>query len=45
MLLTGSTIAGTWAGSRLLERVNERVFTALYKGVLTLIALRLVLFS
>lgn len=35
-------VAGTWLGTRVLARVNERVFTALYRGVLTLVALRLV---
>jgi uncharacterized membrane protein YfcA len=34
-------IAGTWVGSQLLERVNERLFLGLYKTVLTLVALRL----
>ena len=41
-LLATMVVAGTWTGSRLLERVDERTFTWLYKGVLTLIALRLV---
>lgn len=41
-LLAAMVLAGTWTGSRLLERVNERTFTWLYKSVLTLIALRLV---
>lgn len=36
-------IAGTWLGSRLLERISERRFRALYKSVLTLLALQLVL--
>ena len=35
------TFLGTWVGSRLLERVSERGFALLYKGVLTAIALRL----
>jgi uncharacterized membrane protein YfcA len=35
-------IAGTWVGSRLLDRISERTFTWLYKGVLTLLALQLV---
>jgi uncharacterized membrane protein YfcA len=35
-------VAGTWLGSRLLDRVSERAFVLLYKGVLTVIALRLV---
>jgi uncharacterized membrane protein YfcA len=35
-------VAGTWTGSQLLHRVNETTFTLLYKGVLTLIAVRLV---
>jgi len=38
-------IAGTWVGSRLLHHVNERWFIYLYKGVLSVIALRLVLFA
>ncbi len=41
-LLAAMVVAGTWAGTQLLERVNERAFTLLYKSVLTLIALRLV---
>lgn len=40
-LLAGCVLAGTWAGSRLLDRVDERTFGALYRGVLTLVALRL----
>lgn len=42
-LLSAAVVAGTWIGSRILERVSERAFTRLYKSVLTLIALRLVL--
>jgi len=41
-LLAAVVISGTWVGSQLLRRVNERAFTILYKSVLTLIALRLV---
>lgn len=41
-LLCAAVVAGTWLGSRILERVDERTFTWLYKGVLTLVALRLV---
>ncbi len=40
-----AVIAGTWLGSRLLERVNERWFTLLFKGVLTAVALRLVVWE
>jgi len=36
-------IAGTWAGSQVLESVNELWFKRLFKTVLTLVALRLVL--
>ncbi|HEY8122451.1 MAG TPA: sulfite exporter TauE/SafE family protein [Myxococcota bacterium] len=45
LLLAGSAcaIAGTFVGSRLLERISERWFTRLYKSVLTLLALQLVL--
>jgi uncharacterized membrane protein YfcA len=38
-------IAGTWVGSRLLDRVNERAFTILFRTALTLVALRLVLWD
>lgn len=44
VLLAGAilaVVAGTWLGSRLLDRVSERVFTVLYRGVLTVVALRL----
>jgi uncharacterized membrane protein YfcA len=34
-------IAGTWLGTRLLDRFDEEQFQAVYKTVLTLIALRL----
>ena len=43
--LSGMVVVGTWLGSQFLERVNERVFRALFRGVLTLIALRLLLLS
>jgi uncharacterized membrane protein YfcA len=45
-LLLGATIgvvAGTWLGSRLLDRVSETHFGILYRSVLTLIALRLIM--
>ena len=42
VLLCAVTVAGTWIGSQLLERVSERAFVALYKTVLTVIAIRLV---
>ena len=42
-LLSIAVVVGTWIGSRLLEFVSETWFTRLYKGVLTLIAIRLVL--
>jgi len=44
-LLSLSVIAGTWIGSRMLESVNEIWFRRLYQGVLTLIALRLVIWE
>jgi uncharacterized protein len=44
-LLCAAVLVGTWLGSRLLGRVSERAFTWLYKGVLTLVALRLVLWE
>jgi uncharacterized membrane protein YfcA len=40
--LSATAIAGTWLGTRLLERVSEADFRALYMGVLTVVALRLV---
>ena len=43
VLMGALVIAGTWTGSRLLERVSERGFTVLFKTALTLVALRLVL--
>lgn len=42
-LLGAAVVAGTWAGSRLLDRVSETTFVRLYQTVLTLIALRLLL--
>ncbi len=44
-VLCSSVIAGTWIGSQLLEHVSERSFKWLYQGVLTLIALRLVVWE
>jgi len=41
-LLSVAVIVGTWLGSRILDRVPERVFIRLYKTVLTLIAVRLI---
>jgi len=41
-LMTAAVIAGTWAGSRILDRVDEVLFVRLYKGVLTVVALRLI---
>jgi hypothetical protein len=40
--LSLTAIAGTWLGTHLLARVREEDFRALYTGVLTVIALRLV---
>jgi uncharacterized membrane protein YfcA len=40
--LATTAIAGTWVGTKLLHRVSEDDFRALYTGVLTVIALRLV---
>lgn len=45
-LLAGAmacTLAGTWVGTRLLERVSERRFVQIYKLVLSAVALRLLL--
>jgi uncharacterized membrane protein YfcA len=40
--LSATAIAGTWVGTRLLDHVREEDFRALYRAVLTVIALRLV---
>lgn len=42
-VLAACVVAGTWIGSRLLERVDEVWFVRIYKTVLTLIAIRLTL--
>lgn len=44
-LLCLGVVAGTWVGSRILGRVSEELFTWLYKGVLTAVALRLVVWD
>jgi len=44
-VLSVSVIAGTWIGSQVLESVNERWFKRLYQGVLTLVALRLLVWE
>ena len=41
-LFAVAAVAGTWFGSRVLDRVSERWFTRLYLGVLLLLGLRLV---
>ncbi|MBW2401990.1 MAG: sulfite exporter TauE/SafE family protein [Deltaproteobacteria bacterium] len=43
LLLSAMVVAGTWAGSQVLESVNELWFKRLFKTVLTLVALRLVI--
>ena len=42
LTLAACVLVGTLLGSRLLDRVSESRFRALYRGVLTLVALRLV---
>ncbi len=42
VLMCVAVVVGTWIGSRILHRVNERWFLILYRVVLTIIALRLV---
>ncbi|MGH0036290.1 MAG: sulfite exporter TauE/SafE family protein [Myxococcota bacterium] len=42
LVLCALVVVGTAIGTRILDRVNERLFVALYKGVLTLIAIHLV---
>jgi uncharacterized membrane protein YfcA len=44
-LLSAAVVVGTWLGSRILGHVSERVFVRLYRTVLTLVALRLVLWE
>jgi len=45
LTMSAAVVLGTWLGSRLLDKVNERMFTWLFKGVLTAVALRLVVFE
>ena len=45
LLLSVVTLVGTWIGSRILGHVSETWFVWLYKGVLTAIALRLVVWD
>jgi uncharacterized membrane protein YfcA len=45
LLLCAAVVAGTWIGSQVLGRVSERLFLVLYKGVITVVALRLVLWE
>jgi uncharacterized membrane protein YfcA len=42
VLLAGAVVLGTWIGSQLLGHVSEKAFIWLYRGVLSVIALRLV---
>lgn len=42
-LMIPAAVAGTWVGSRLLDRVDERRFKIVYKTILTVIALELVI--
>ena len=42
-LLCVAVVGGTWVGSQILGRVSETTFVRLYKGVLTAVALRLVI--
>jgi len=44
-LLCLAVICGTWLGSQLLEKVSERRFVQVYKTLLTVIALRLLLWE
>jgi len=44
-LLSAAVVVGTWLGSRILGHVSEQAFVRLYKTVLTLVALRLVLWD
>ena len=42
-ILSLCIVAGTWFGSRILEKVDETWFVRLYKTVLTVVAIRLVI--
>jgi uncharacterized membrane protein YfcA len=44
-LLCAAVVVGTWVGSHVLGRVSERLFLVLYKGIITLVALRLVVWE
>ena len=41
--LCACVVAGSYTGARLLDRLSESLFDKLYRGVLTVIALRLIL--
>ncbi len=43
--LAAVTVVGSWVGSRILDRVDEALFVRLYKTVLTVIAVRLVVWD
>jgi uncharacterized membrane protein YfcA len=45
LLLSAIVVVGTWIGSRILDRVDEIWFVRLYRAVLTIIALRLVVWD
>ena len=45
VLLCAMVIAGTWLGSQVLEYVSERWFTRIFKAVLTVVALRLIVWE
>jgi uncharacterized membrane protein YfcA len=45
LVLCTAVLAGTWVGSQVLGRVSERLFLVLYKGVISAVALRLVLWE
>jgi uncharacterized membrane protein YfcA len=44
-LLCAMVVVGTWVGSRILDRLDERIFDLAYRVVLTAIALRLALWE
>ena len=44
-LLCAAVVVGTWLGTRILDRVSERLFVISYRVVLTAIALRLVIYD
>jgi uncharacterized membrane protein YfcA len=45
LLMSGGVMIGTWLGSQLLDRLDERLFRELYRGALTIVAVRIILWD